>query len=79
MRIENVTGWLFRLIPERVFDALSGSYAQKWMVLCMILCRKRQSGRPHAPQQDRCGENERSGRMLSACHIVRPRVHLTLP
>lgn len=23
MRIENVTGWLFRLIPERVFDALS--------------------------------------------------------
>ncbi|HBR2228712.1 TPA: hypothetical protein L9N04_004811 [Klebsiella pneumoniae] len=25
MRIENVTGWLFMLIPERVFDALSGS------------------------------------------------------
>ncbi|EIL7092018.1 hypothetical protein M0874_001586 [Salmonella enterica] len=24
MRIENVTGWLFRLIPERFFDALSG-------------------------------------------------------
>ena len=24
MRIEKVTGWLFRLIPERVFDALSG-------------------------------------------------------
>ncbi|WP_187288975.1 hypothetical protein [Pectobacterium parmentieri] len=24
MCIEKVTGWLFRLIPERVFDALSG-------------------------------------------------------
>ena len=24
MRIENVTRWLFRLFPERVFDALSG-------------------------------------------------------
>lgn len=72
MRIEKVTGWLFRLIPERVFDALSGIVCAEMDGIARDRLPEQTERKATLPAAGKSGEKEITDRMLSARHIVGP-------